>query len=150
MVGQTHPTHALGVHQLKNMNPDFRAQAADATVARLGNTSGAALAGWGESCCAPVGGRRFQFWQAILFTSISFGLLGGSVVITVLSMKGLLSREMLMLLLFILLMASLLARMPQAALLKAYLSSRPEGFLRAFPILPRKAIGLEEGRTYKK
>ena len=132
------------------MNPDFRAAAAEATVARLGNTSGAALAGWGESCCAPAGGRRFQFWQAILFTGVSFGLLACSVVITVVSLKGLLGREALMLLLFILLVASLLVRMPQAALLKAYVSFRPEGFLRAFPNLPRKAIGLEEGRTYKK
>ena len=55
-----------------------------------------------------------------------------------------------MLLLFALLVVSLLARLPQAALLKAYISARPDGLVRAMPNLRRMAIGLEEGRTYKK
>jgi hypothetical protein len=140
----------LGASQPQIMTRDFRADAADATLARLGSSSGMALAGWGESCCAPVGGRRFQFWQAMIFTAVSFALLGSSLIVIVLSFKGVLSREGVMLLLFVLLVASLLARMPQAAILKAYVSSRPDGFSRAFPILPAKPIGLEEGRTYKK
>ena len=44
----------------------------------------------------------------------------------------------------------LVIRMPQARILRAYLASRPDGLLQAFESLPRRPIGLEETRTYKK
>src|SRR5262245_54723730 len=133
------------------MNADFRSEAADATVKRLASTSGAALANLGDSGCVPVPeGRRVQFWLAVLFTVVPFIFLVGLITTILLSARGVISRESAMLLLFVLLLLHLVARMPHAWLLKAYLSSRADGLLRAFESLPRKAIGLEDGRTFKK
>src|SRR5215472_10119749 len=57
------------------MNIDFRAAAADATVKRLGNVSGVNLASMGDSglVAVPGGGRRYQFWQAVLLNALIFG-----------------------------------------------------------------------------
>jgi hypothetical protein len=133
------------------MNQDFRSEAAEATVKRLSTASGAALANLGDSGCVPMPkGRRFQFWMAVVFTGVSFVFILSSLATFPLSSAGMLSRETAMLLLFLLLILSLVTRMPQARILRAYLASRPDSLLRAFGMLPRKALGLEEGRTYKK
>jgi hypothetical protein len=95
-------------------------------------------------------GRPFQFWMAVLFTTIPLIFFLGLLATMVLSFRGQISHESATLLLFVLLVLNLLSRMPHARILKAYLSSRPESFLRAFPNLTAKAVGLEEGRTYKK
>jgi hypothetical protein len=117
----------------------------------LENTSGATLASLGDSGFVPVpGGRRIQFWLAVLFTVVPFVFLMGLLATIILSAKGVISLEFAMLLLFVLLLLHLIARMPHAWLLKAYLSSRADGLLRAFESLPRKAVGLEDGRTFKK
>jgi hypothetical protein len=132
------------------MEMDFRSAAADATAKRLGATSGAALAGLGDSGCLPVGGRGFQFWLAVLFTSIPLIFFLGLIATIVFSIRGQISRESAMLVLFVLLVVNLFSRMPHASISKAHLSSRSDSFLQAFPLLPAKAVGLEEGKTYRK
>jgi len=134
------------------MNMDFRAEAADATVKRLGNVSGAALANLGDSglVSVPGGGRRFQFWQAVLLNAFIFGCMLCVLATFPLSWMGLVSRSSAMLISLLVLAVMLAFRLPQARILKTYLTSRPDGLLRAFDSLPRRSIGLEETRTYKK
>jgi hypothetical protein len=134
------------------MNIDFRAAAADATVKRLGNVSGANLAGMGDSglVAVPGAGRRFQFWQAMVLNVLIFACMLVVLATFPLSWMGVISRGSAMLISLVMLAVLLLLRTPQARILRAYLTSRPDGLLRAFDSLPRRSIGLEETRTYKK
>ena len=126
--------------------------AADATVNRLGNVSGVALANLGDSGLVPVpaGGRRYQFWQAVLLNALIFGCMLCVLATFPLSWMGVISRGSAMLISLVMLAVLLAIRTPQARILRAYLTSRPDGLLRAFDSLPRRSIGLEETRTYKK
>jgi hypothetical protein len=131
---------------------DFRAAAADATVKRLGNVSGVNLASMGDSglVAVPGGGRRYQFWQAVLLNAFIFGCMLCVLATFPLSWMGVISRGSAMLISLLMLAVLLVMRTPQARILRAYLTSRPDGLLRAFESLPRRSIGLEETRTYKK
>jgi len=134
------------------MNVDFRAAAADATLKRLGNVSGTALANLGDSglVAVPSGGRRYQFWQAVLLNVLIFACMLCVLATFPLSWMGVISRSSAMLISLVMLAVLLAIRAPQARILRAYLTSRPDGLLRAFESLPRRSIGLEETRTYKK
>jgi hypothetical protein len=134
------------------MNIDFRAAAADATLKRLGNVSGVNLASMGDSglVAVPGGGRRYQFWQAVLLNALIFACLLCVLATFPLSWMGVISRSSAMLISLLMLAVLLVMRTPQARILRAYLTSRPDGLLRAFDGLPRRSIGLEETRTYKK
>jgi hypothetical protein len=134
------------------MNTDFRAAAADATVKQLGNVSGVSLASMGDSglVLVPGGGRRFQFWQALLLSAFTTVCMLGTVATFPLSWMGKISRGTAMLATLLILAVLLVIRMLQARILSAYLASRADGLLRAFESLPRRPIGLEETRTHKK
>jgi hypothetical protein len=134
------------------MNIDFRAVAADATAKRLGNVSGVTLAGLGDSglVLVPGGGRRFQFWQALLLSAFTIVCMLCVLATFPLSWMGRISRGTAMLATLLILAVLLVIRMLQARILSAYLGSRPDGLVRTFDSLPRRPIGLEETRTHKK
>ena len=95
------------------MNMDFRVAAADATVKRLGNASGAALANLGDSGLVPVpgGGRRFQFWQAVVLNALIFGFMLCVLATFPLSWMGVISRSSAMLITLLILAVMLAFRM---------------------------------------
>jgi hypothetical protein len=134
------------------MNMDFRAVAADATVKRLGNVAGLTLANMGDSGLVPVpgGGRRFQLWQAMSLNALIIACMLCVLASFPLNWMGFISRSSAMLISLLMLAVLLVMRTPQARILRTYLTSRPDGLLRAFDSLPRRSIGLEETRTYKK
>ena len=130
---------------------DFRSEAADATVKRLGSLSGAALANLGDSGCVPLPrGRSFQLWLAVSQIVISLVCILCCLGLFLLSLKGAISRGTSMLWSLLILAVMLLLRLPAARILRAYLSSRPDSLLRAFENLPGQAVGLEDAKTYKK
>src|SRR5215831_10317284 len=111
------------------MNIDFRAAAADATIKRLGNVSGVNLAGMGDSglVAVPAGGRRFQFWQALLLNVFIFGCFLCVLASFPLSWIGVITRSSAVLITLLILAVMLVLRMLQARILRAYLTSRPDG-----------------------
>ena len=130
---------------------DFRSEAADATVKRLGSLSGAALAKLGDSGCVPLtGGRPVQLWLAVSQIAVSLVCILCCLGMFLLSLMDAISRGTAMLWSLLILAVMLLLRLPAARILRAYLSSRPDSLLQAFENLPRRAVGLEDVKTYKK
>jgi hypothetical protein len=131
--------------------PDFRSAAARATIARLNQSPGVALADLGDSGCIPIpGGRRIQYLIELptLFLSLSTLLCG----ITVLPLAWfkIISPQWAFPILLVGLFVSLFFRKIKSWFLKMYLASRPDSFLKTFGQLPAIPVAIEDGKTQKK
>jgi hypothetical protein len=133
-------------------NPDFRDAAAQATINRLNHSPGVALADLGESGCLWIpGGRRVQYLIEIptLLLSLST-LLCGIVVLPLAWFQILRPYWVALPILLVGLLVSLFFRKFKSWILKLYLASRPESFLKTFGHLPTLPVAIEDGKTQKK
>ncbi len=130
---------------------DFRTEAAEATLARVQNSSATALDALADSGCVPVpGGRRVHWLIELPFVAISLICLFAALSALPLTYAGVLPRNWTLPMLVIGLVISLTFRWVKSLIMKMYLVLRAEGFLRLFPGLPAKAVGLEDAATHKK
>jgi hypothetical protein len=130
---------------------DFRTAAADGTLRKVQEHSASALENLGESGCVHIpGGRGALVWISVLFGLVVTVCVLATLGVSILGFTDLLPRRLVLQLLALSLLVSLFTRSLRSTVVKYYLSTRPDSWLRLLPQLKTNAVGLEEGATYRK
>jgi hypothetical protein len=130
---------------------DFRTEAALVTTAALPDGSARALAANSESGCVQIpGGRRTHTLIELPHLLLSLLCFVGTLAVMVLQYTHRIPSTTVIFALLVLLLVSLMVKKLKALFLRACVRSRADGFLQAFPELPARAFGVEDGRTHEK
>jgi hypothetical protein len=130
---------------------DFRSAAAQATIARLNQSPGLALADLGESGCLLIpGGRRVQCLIEIPTLLLSLSTLLCGIVVLPLAWFKIIPPQWALPILLVGLFVSLFFRKIKSWIVKWYLASRPVSFMKTFGDLPAIPVAIEDGKTQKK
>jgi len=133
---------------MERFTSDFRDQAAVATTQRM-SAGAQPLAELADSGCVPVPhGRRTLYLVELSHLALLVGSMVLLLLVAFLASGGSLPRLTVWLALALALGVSLCSHPVKALVLRAVLFSRPDALRR--PGLPRRAVGLEDARTYQK
>jgi hypothetical protein len=130
---------------------DFRAEAAEKTLRRIQDSSGAALANFDESGCVPIpGGRIVHCAIEIPLVVVSLLCLIATLTSIALTSINIGTPSLRMGLLLGSLAINLTARMVKSWIVRGYLKLRADSVLRAVKDLPDANVGIENGKTHQK
>jgi len=133
------------------MSPDFRNEAATATLAALGSPGGGSLADLDQSGCLPMpGGRRLCYLTEIPSLILIMACCISLPVVAILAMLNAISERQAGGIILGGFAIALTFRKLRSIILKGCLTLREGSFLKRFPDFPVRPVSIEDAKTYQK